>query len=203
MTGWFSKLREVAPRLARAAREEVAALSPTKVLAEVLSAALPQQTFDRTRTALLRVAGVSMGPQSLLQGPIRITGIGSRCALLSIGECTIITGPLHIDIGAPVRIGSFVRIGHDVTLLTIDHQIGSEILRAGKTGFGPIEIGDGAWIASRVTILPNVTVGAGAVVAAGSVVTRDVPANTLVAGIPARVIRELVTIPDIAVADAR
>src|SRR5450432_2052880 len=159
MIEWISRVRAVVPRLARAAREEVEALSPAKIFAEALSVALPQQTFDRTRTALLRAAGVRVGPQSLLQGPIRITGIGNRCAMLSMGKCTIITGPLHIDIGAPVRIGSFVRIGHDVTLLTIDHRIGPEMLRAGKTEFGPIEIGDGAWIASRVTILPNVTIG--------------------------------------------
>jgi maltose O-acetyltransferase len=57
----------------------------------------------------------------------------------------------------------------------------------------PVSIEDGAWIAARVTILPGVTIGRGTVVAAGAVVTRDVPPNTLAAGVPARVKRELPT----------
>ena len=64
-------------------------------------------------------------------------------------------------------------------------------LRSGKRKFGPIEIGNGAWLASRVVVLPGVRIGAGAIVASGSVVTRDVPDNTLVVGVPARVVRHL------------
>lgn len=57
-------------------------------------------------------------------------------------------------------------------------------------------IGDGAWIGSRVTFLPGLRIGAGAVAAAGALVTRDVPADTLVGGVPARKIRALVDEPD-------
>jgi maltose O-acetyltransferase len=179
------------PSLARVAFEEIEPLLSLRLLAQAASTMFPQQSFNRTRTALLRAAGVKIGLQSLVQGPIRITGIGDSHRLLSIGDYTIITGPLHVDIGAPVRIGKGVRIGHDVSLLTVNHAIGSEMLRSGTSEFGAIEIGDGAWVASRVVILPKVTVGAGAVVAAGAVVTRDVPPNTLVAGVPARVVRSL------------
>jgi acetyltransferase-like isoleucine patch superfamily enzyme len=56
---------------------------------------------------------------------------------------------------------------------------------------GPIRIEDGVWIGSRVTVLPGVTIGAGAVIAAGAVVNRDVPPDTLVGGVPARVLRHL------------
>jgi acetyltransferase-like isoleucine patch superfamily enzyme len=57
----------------------------------------------------------------------------------------------------------------------------------------PIKIGEGVWIGARATILPGVTIGAGSVVAAGSLVTKDMPANVLIAGVPAKVIRELET----------
>ncbi len=56
-----------------------------------------------------------------------------------------------------------------------------------------IRIGDGAWVGAGCIILPGVHVGAGSVVAAGAVVSRDVPSNSLVAGVPARVVRELGT----------
>jgi maltose O-acetyltransferase len=180
-----------AVRAAQVALEEVEPLYPRKVLAEAAASLLPQQAFNRTRTAMLRAAGVRVGAHSLIQGPIRITGLGDPCPLLTIGEHTIITGPLHVDLGAPVSIGDWVRLGHDVTLLTINHEIGTAWLRSGTSFGGKIDIGRGAWIASRVTVLPGVTIGQSSVVAAGSVVVRDVPENTLVAGVPARVVRVL------------
>ena len=178
--------------MGRVAFEEVQPLLSRKLLAEA-AAVFPQQSFNRARTALLKAAGVQMGAQSMIQGPVRITGPGNPCSLLSIGTYTIITGPLHVDLAAPVKIGNCVRIGHDVSLLTVNHAVGAEWLRAGLSEFGGIEIGNGAWLASRVTVLPKVRIGAGAIVAAGAVVTRDVPANTLVAGVPARVLRDLPT----------
>jgi acetyltransferase-like isoleucine patch superfamily enzyme len=181
----------MAARLAKASAEEVHLLWPRKVFAEAAARALPHQTFNRTRTALLRAAGVSIGEHSLLLGPIRITGERDPCHLISIGANTIITGPLQLDVGAEVRIGDWVRLGHDVTLLTIDHAIGSYWLRSGTTAYRPIVIGSHSWLASRVTVLPGVTIGESSVVAAGAVVTKDVPPNTMVAGVPARVVREL------------
>jgi maltose O-acetyltransferase len=186
-TKWLSRL----PHLAQVALEEVEPLISRKLLADFAAAVFPQQSFNRTRTALLRAAGMKIGLHSLVQGPIRVTGTDNPCRFLTIGEGTMISGPLQVDLGAPVTIGHGVRIGHDVALLTVSHSIGGPELRSGPREFWGIEIGDGAWIASRVTILPKVRVGAGAVVAAGAVVTRDVPPNTLVAGIPARVMRNL------------
>jgi acetyltransferase-like isoleucine patch superfamily enzyme len=179
------------PGFARAAFEEVEPLLSAKILAQTAAVLFPQQSFNRTRTALLRAAGAQIGAHSLIQGPVKFTGMGNSCRFLSIGANTIITGPLHLDLGAPVRIGNGVRVGHDVSLLTVNHAIGEQWLRSGLSEAWEIEIGDGAWLASRVTVLPKVHIGAGAVVAAGAVVTRDVPPNTLVAGVPARVIRTL------------
>jgi acetyltransferase-like isoleucine patch superfamily enzyme len=177
-------------RLWRVANEDVGPMLSRQALAP-LAEALPSSAFFRTRTALLRAAGVTIGKHSLIQGKLRVTGPGNPCELLNIGEGTLITGGLHVDLGAAVRIGDMVRIGHDVSLLTINHAVGPCYLRAGTSFFAEIVIGNGAWLASRCTVLPGVSIGAGAIVAAGSVVTRDVPAHTLVAGVPARVIRAL------------
>jgi maltose O-acetyltransferase len=178
------------PHLMHVAFEEVEPLASRRVFAQ-LAIGFPMQTFSRTRTAMLRAAGMRIGPSSLVQGPLRITGTGNPCQDFSIGTFTLLSGALHADIGAPIRIGDRVRIGHDVSLLTVDHDVGSEQMRSGQRKFGPIEIGDGAWLASRVVVLPGIRIGAGAIVAAGSVVTRDVPDNTLVVGVPARVARNL------------
>jgi acetyltransferase-like isoleucine patch superfamily enzyme len=178
------------PRLTQAAVDELQPLLSRRVLA-TLAFGIPVQSFSRTRTALLRASGMRVGPRSLCQGPVRITGSDRACELLEIGADTLISGALHCDLGAPIRIGERVRIGHDVSLLTVDHEIGTSELRCGTKNFGAIEIGDGAWLASRVVVLPGVRIGAGAIIAAGSVVTRDVEANTLVAGAPARKIRDL------------
>jgi maltose O-acetyltransferase len=180
-------------RLARVAVEEVSRVRPRKIAAEVAAGLLPQQTFNRTRTAVLRAAGVHIGKHSLILGPVRLTGDGDLCGQLTIGTYTIITGPIHADLGANILIGDRVRIGHNVSLLTISHEIGEEWLRSGSNTASPIKIGDGVWLASHVTVLGGVTIGAGSIVAAGAMVTRDVPPNTLVAGIPARVQKHLPT----------
>jgi maltose O-acetyltransferase len=164
---------------------------PRKVIGQLVSSALPQFSFNRTRTAVVRAMGVRIGARSLIMGPLDLTGEGASVGQLSIGEDTFVTGPLHIDLGASVRIGNWVRLGHHVVLLTRNHEIGPPHFRCGWTVAAPIEIGDGAWIASCVTILPGVSVGKGAVVASGAVVTGNVAAHTLVAGVPAKVVREL------------
>jgi maltose O-acetyltransferase len=186
----MSQATSLLSRVWRVVSEDLEPLTSRQVLAR-MSEALPASAFFRMRTAMLRAAGVKIGSKSLIQGKLRLTGNGNPCELLTIGDRTLITGGLHVDLGAPVRIGDFVRIGHDVSLLTINHAVGPHYLRAGTSFFGEIVIEDGCWLASRCTVLPGVTIGAGAIVAAGSVVTRSVPKHTLVAGVPARVIREL------------
>jgi acetyltransferase-like isoleucine patch superfamily enzyme len=177
-------------RILRVALAELR-LDPRKVAAHSISRLLPQFAFNRTRTALLRAAGFHIGARSAVMGVFDVTGPGSVSELFSIGERTLISGPVHINLGAPVRIGNRVRIGHHVLLLTIDHEIGLSASRCGKLSAAPITIGDGAWLGSRVTVLSGISIGAGAVVATGAIVTRDVPPDTLVAGVPARFVRDL------------
>ena len=171
--------------------EELAELRAGIHLAQGLGNLLPQLCFNRVRTGLLRAAGMRIGEGSLFMGEVVFSGAGDWKALFSVGEHTLITGPLRVNLGGSVHIGNGVNIGHDCLLLTVDHEIGPQWRRAGPSTHGPIAIHDGAWLGSRVTILPGITVGEGAVVAAGAVVARNVAPHTLVGGVPAKVLRKL------------
>jgi acetyltransferase-like isoleucine patch superfamily enzyme len=94
-----------------------------------------------------------------------------------------------MDLGGIV-IGDDVMIGPNVQLVSSGHPLDPATRRSQIT-VAPIRIGRGAWIAAGAIVLQGVTVGDDAVVAAGAVVTEDVPTRTLVAGVPARVVREL------------
>jgi len=91
---------------------------------------------------------------------------------------------------ADIIIGDDVLIGPNVSLITSEHPVAPSQRRAYLLG-KPIVIERGVWIAAGATIIGGVTIGENSVVAAGSVVTRDVPANALVAGNPARVLRSI------------
>jgi acetyltransferase-like isoleucine patch superfamily enzyme len=82
-------------------------------------------------------------------------------------------------------------VGARVLFLTSGHEIGPSERRAGPVHSSPITVEDGCWIGAGSILLPGVTIGRGSIVAAGSVVTKDVAPDTLVGGIPARPIREL------------
>jgi maltose O-acetyltransferase len=176
-------------KVLRVTKEELAA-DPRRIAAHLVSWILPQNSFNRLRTVLLRALGLRIAATSSFGGSVHITGSGSVRDRLSIGPGCHVTGPLHIDLTAPVTIGAHVYIGYDVMLITTDHAVGPSLQRCGHRLFRPICIEDGVWIGSRTLILPGVRVGHGSVVAAGAVVTRDVPPDTLVGGVPARRIRD-------------
>jgi maltose O-acetyltransferase len=105
-----------------------------------------------------------------------------------IGERSVINfGCLLDGRRYPITIGSDVSIGPEAAILTLGHDPRSA--QFADRG-GPVLIGDRAWIGYRAIVLPGITIGEGAVVGAGSVVSRDVPPYAIVAGNPARVIGE-------------
>lgn len=97
---------------------------------------------------------------------------------------------LNLSCFEHIKIGNNVVISENVTLRDSDDH---HIEGSSRSDTQPIIIGDHVWIGMNATLLKGVTVGEGAVIAAGAVVTRDVPAHTLVAGVPARIIKENVT----------
>ncbi|MFT3834794.1 MAG: DapH/DapD/GlmU-related protein [Micropruina sp.] len=132
----------------------------------------------------------------------RLTGV-------PVDDTVTVFPPFHTDFGRNTRIGRDVfinmgckfqdqggltigdgaLIGHNVVIATLNHDL--DPARRADVVPAPVVIGNNAWIGSNATILPGVTIGNGAVVAAASVVTRDVPAGTVVVGSPARVIRRV------------
>ena len=91
---------------------------------------------------------------------------------------------------ARITIGDDVQIGPLVQLLTPTHPVDAALRRAKWEAAEPIAIGDNVWLGGGVIVCPGVTIGEDTVVGAGAVVTRDLPAGVVAAGVPARVIRE-------------
>lgn len=92
---------------------------------------------------------------------------------------------------APVEIGDHVLIGPNTLISTVNHPMTPAGRRKHLGIAKPVRIGDDVWIAGNVTIVPGVTIGNNVVVAAGAVVTKDVPDNVLVGGVPARILKIL------------
>lgn len=90
-----------------------------------------------------------------------------------------------------IRIGDNCMISPGVHIYTATHPLNAAARNSGKEFGKPVTIGDNVWIGGRAIITPGVTIGNNAIIAAGSVVTQDVPANTLVGGNPARLIKQV------------
>lgn len=108
---------------------------------------------------------------------------------ISIGKDVFINSGCHFQDQGGIRIGDGALIGHNVVLATINHDLDPEENR--KNHYAPIKIGSHVWIGSNATVLAGVTIGDWSVVAAGAVVTRDVPSMTVVGGVPAKVLKKI------------
>ncbi|MBS7566453.1 acyltransferase [Mucilaginibacter sp. Bleaf8] len=105
--------------------------------------------------------------------------------LLSIGESSVINRGCRLDPRGGISIGSNVSISNGVTILTADHDMDNNMEGRNRQ----VTIEDYVWIGTNAMIMPGVSVGTGAVIAAGAIVTKDVEAFNVVAGIPAKVIK--------------
>lgn len=128
--------------------------------------------------SLGRGSGIYLGCFIWAYGPRQL-----RAGSLRIGSHSRINRNCCLDARSGLRIGNHVSISPEVMILTTGHDYNDpDFSLAGK----PVVIEDYAWIGARAMIMPGVTIGRGAVIAAGSVVTHDVAAGALVAGVPAR-----------------
>ena len=160
-------------------------------LARLLMFPFPIFFGNRVRTLAMKGVGFSIGRGTLMRGMPIIYGQGKWGPRLTIGTGCLFNIHITIDLAAPILIGNSISIGPQTMLITGAHKIGGSLHRSGELTPKPIQIGDGAWLGARCTIMPGVTIGDGAIVAAGSVVIKDVPPNTLVAGVPATIKRQL------------
>lgn len=177
--------------VSRIAQDVFGEVDARYILGRVLVAALPAGTSPRVRAELLRLAGLRIGRRTLLMSTFRLLGGRHASRNLEIGSDCFINADCLFDATGSIAIGDHVTFGHGVMVTTSHHEFGHPRRRSGELRPLPVQVGHGAWLSSRVTVLPGVRIGEGAVVAAGAVVARDVEPHTLVAGVPAREVRRL------------
>lgn len=113
---------------------------------------------------------------------------------LSVGDNSGVG--INCEIYGPVSIGKDVMMGPEVIIYTHNHEFSRTdipMMEQGNSPVMPVKIGDDCWIGRRVMIMPGVTVGNGCVIAAGAVVTKDVPPYSVAGGVPAKVIKSRIS----------
>ncbi len=135
------------------------------------------------RRFLMRLGGARIGAGSSIHMGCRFFSLKN----LKIGQDSIIGDHVFLDGRAPLAIGNHVDIASQVLIYNSEHDVHSDDFRP---TVGPVEIEDYVFVGPRAIILPTVKIKKGAVVAAGAVVTEDVPEFAIVGGVPAKVIGE-------------
>lgn len=165
-----------------------------EITADVLLAAQRAEAFNNSsvndpegRYKALTDLVSELGEGSEVRPPLRVD-LGYR---ITIGPRSFVNqGTVMLDV-APITIGADVLIGPNVQLLTPTHPIDPEKRRAKWEAAEPITICDNVWLGGGVIVCPGVTIGENTVVGAGAVVSRDLPANVVAVGNPAKVIKEM------------
>lgn len=180
------KDRMLAGELYRASDPELTALRlRCRSITERFNASRADQ--PELRTQLIRELFGSIGPEFEIEPTFRCDygfNIHAGRRLFINFDCVI------LDV-TPVRIGDSCSFGPGVHIYTATHPIDPDERCAGPEYGKPVTIGDRVWVGGRSVILPGVTIGHDAVIGAGSVVTRDIPARSIAAGNPCRVLRTL------------
>ncbi len=147
---------------------------------------LPPSRRDE-REAIIRQLFGHVGKEITLHSPFHCD-FGEQ---ITVGDHFVGNFNLTILDEAPVTIGNHVFIGPDVGIYTVRHALLPDQRNAGIMQSLPVTIHDNVWIGGHATLLPGVTIGQGAVIGAGSVVTHDIPPQVVAAGNPCRVLRPI------------
>lgn len=140
------------------------------------------------RFALMRRLAGGCGELVDIRESVHLHGLRG----LQLGSRISIHPMCYLDASGGVSIGSDTSIAHAVTVMSTSHRFDdlTEPTRDQGVEIRPVVIGDNVWIGAGARVLGGVTIGSGSVVAAGAVVTQDVPCESVVAGVPARVVRQ-------------
>lgn len=152
-----------------------------------LSVGVGRQVLAPTRVEIHKHGVLKVDGSAEIRGGCFIR-VGEH-ASLAIGDRTRVNSGARISSSSTVSLGDDCRIGFDVIVMDNDYHhviIGGEERASCK----PITIGDHVWIGARAIVLKGVTIGSGSVIAAGAVVSRDVPPNSLAGGSPMKILRE-------------
>jgi acetyltransferase-like isoleucine patch superfamily enzyme len=157
-----------------------AAQEALQVVAELNSG---YRTPDDVRALLSRLTG-GVVDESVTVFPPFYCEFGKN---LTLGKDVFLNSGCRFQDTGGITIGDGTLVGHGCTLTTLNHAV--DPARRADMVPSPIRIGRKVWLGAAVTVVPGVTIGDGAIVGAGAVVTKDVPADTIVAGVPARILR--------------
>lgn len=140
-------------------------------------------SMDEIRKLFSQLSGKPVNPTLRIFPPL-YTDFGKN---IQVGKNVFINGGCHFQDQGGITLGDDCLIGHNVVFATLNHFI--EPSERASLRPAPIVLGKNVWVGSSSTILQGVTIGDNAIIAAGSVVTKDVPANAIVGGVPAHIIR--------------
>jgi acetyltransferase-like isoleucine patch superfamily enzyme len=172
-------------KIVRVMVEEVHAIHPRLIAMNLAASLLLGRDPPSRRSRIFSMAGFRVGNKTRFYGTPRLNGPDGLFSNLVVGEDCSVDVDCSFDLEEKITIGDRVTIGPGVMILTSTHELDIKEHRAGPVQRSPVVIGNGAWLGARSIILPGVTVGEGAIVNPGSVVNKDVAANTRVGGIPA------------------
>ena len=142
---------------------------------------------EEKRNELIKEIFGSVGDPVWVMQPITL----ARGKTVHIGSGTYINSGLTLIDDYEIHIGENCLLATNVTICTTGHPVHPQLRPNGEMYSFPVKIGNNVWIGANAVILPGVTIGDNAVIGAGSIVTKDIPANVIAVGNPCRVLREI------------